>query len=347
MVLKHLDPVRVTERFKTVTHATSDGPAGPSGELARIVTHIAALRRRTLFYLVTTLVSGPVAYVGRYMPDRWVGVSLVCVPIFLVALVMLKRTGARFRLEVRRFEARPVSAALDVQADTSSNSPPQPAPVLYLRSFDDDQTAARLKGALTEEEHLGKVLGEIGPFVAVGRPGELSPEAGASRMYLEDSAWQSTVDILLATARLVVIRTGSSRGLVWEVERAVRLLTPERLLIVVDSHSELAYLVGQISKVHPQVKSNFRMGWRRVCSIQGFVVFDPSWQALPLRLRGSGFCEYQEDSWAIPKLARTLRPVFRRLEVKWRRPPLDVAKIAVALSLFGLILWVFKTFVGW
>jgi hypothetical protein len=212
--------------------------------------------------------------------------------------------------------------------------------VLYLRSFDDDQMAARLKGGLTEEEHLGRVLGEIGPFVAVGRPGEPLPEVGASRMYLEDSAWQSTVEGLLRTARLVVIRTGRSAGLSWELDRSVRLLTPERLLIVVDDLRELAHLLAQIRKVHPHVRPRVRMGWRCVGSIQGFVAFDPSWQVIPLPLRGSGLYEHQADSWAIPKFARTLRPVFSRLGVKWPRPPLDTGKLGFALSVVGLLAWV-------
>jgi hypothetical protein len=190
--------------------------------------------------MITMLVSGPTAYAGRFVPDGWALVSVLCIPVFLVALVMGKRALAKYRLQVRRHEARPTTTrSLPAAAPAT---PSQSPPVLYLRSFDDDRHGAQLKGGLTEEEHLGDVLGQLGPFVAVGRPGETLPEAGAARFYLADADWQTEVATLLGTARLVVIRTGRSAGLGWEVQQAVRLLTPERLVLVVDDERELLHV---------------------------------------------------------------------------------------------------------
>jgi len=86
-------------------------------------------------------------------------------------------------------------------------------PVVYLRSFSDDRPAARLNGGRTEEEHLAAVLEPVGPFVAVGRPGEPLPELGARRMYLKDAEWKDVVERLIRSAKLVVIRTGNGPGL--------------------------------------------------------------------------------------------------------------------------------------
>ena len=73
-------------------------------------------------------------------------------------------------------------------ADALIASDPRP-PVLYLRSFKDDLVTAEpqqtklggLLGAITsaatgtEEEQLADAMKEVGPFVAIGRPGEPLP----------------------------------------------------------------------------------------------------------------------------------------------------------------------------
>jgi hypothetical protein len=61
---------------------------------------------------------------------------------------------------------------VDASAQPKLNDQPH---VLYLRSFNKDDIAARLKGDRTEEEHLALLLGYIGPVVAIGRPEEPLP----------------------------------------------------------------------------------------------------------------------------------------------------------------------------
>jgi hypothetical protein len=285
------------------------------------------------------LVSGAVAFSGNFLPDQWLTIPALAVPILLVSMWMSYRSNARYDREVRRREAPPVS--------TDEFTSTEQRPVVYLRSFDDDQSAARIRGKLTEEEHLALVLKQIGPFVAVGRPGESLPELGASRVYLGDESWQQAVDQLLRSARLVLIRTGSTTGLGWEVERAVRVLTPERLVLLVDSSRELTGVLARIRTVHPHVRPRIRMGWRSIGSVRGFIAFGDDWQASRLRVRGAGlyiFCQDQGSSWlAAPRFARTLKPVFRRLGIKWQRPPINtglVGYLAVSAAvLAGLYIW--------
>ena len=122
---------------------------------------------------------------------------------------------------------------------------PRP-PVLYLRSFAaDDTTAAGLESGhpalvllSTEEEQLAQVLAEIGPVIAIGRPGEELPHIGAARFYVSHDLWQDEVSRLMSHAGLVVLRAGDSAGLWWEVERAARLVRPERIvfLLPIDRH---------------------------------------------------------------------------------------------------------------
>ena len=89
--------------------------------------------------------------------------------------------------------------------------------VLYLRSFQDDRAMAEspVIGApvlSTGEEQLASVMNEIGPFTAVGKPGEPLPELGARRLYFKNEEWQEKVRDLMAQARLVVLRAAESKA---------------------------------------------------------------------------------------------------------------------------------------
>jgi hypothetical protein len=266
------------------------------------------------------------------------GHPLLVAPLAIGALAALLPTHIRYRslrierdLEYRRLDA--VLHAPVPRPDVPDAHVTQPA-VLYLRSFDDDRRAAVIKGDLTEEELLVQLLGRIGTVVAVGRPGEVIRPVGAHRVYLPDGDWQSAVETLLGTARLVVIRTGRSGGLLWELKRVVESLRPEQLLVAVDDPEELRAFFSLIREVHPQVPSDLRVGWRSIGSLRGFVIFDGDWQPRMLRVPSAAFWAYKGDheSYAGVKLARTLRPLFARMGVPWPRPPLNDRMVALFLA---------------
>ena len=132
------------------------------------------------------------------------------------------------------------------------------APVLYLRSFRDDdegalddygfvifRTLLRAMVWRTPEQELSALLQRIGPVVAIGKPGEELPSLGAARLYVTNDAWQATVSALMRRAALVVLRVGSSPGVVWEIEEALRLLPRERLLLVLLGDGVLAPEIAQ------------------------------------------------------------------------------------------------------
>ena len=151
--------------------ARGGGNRGVNDQQSELGARYASLRRRTT---VLTLVCGGsalVAFTGNFLPDDWVGIPLVGLVVFLATLWPTYRLHARSDVETRRRETTPLSSERMVSLEQ--------APVLYLRSFEDDQRASRLKGRLTEEEHLASVLSQIGPFVAVGRPGEALPTVGS------------------------------------------------------------------------------------------------------------------------------------------------------------------------
>ena len=111
-------------------------------------------------------------------------------------------------------------------------------PVLYLRPFYTDLTSEPERlDQTTDEELLASVLQDIGPVVAIGDPDEDEhpdkslPLLGASRIYLRNDDWQTNVEKLMAASQLIVIHTGTSKGLTWEVGAAARQVGPTRLLI--------------------------------------------------------------------------------------------------------------------
>lgn len=102
--------------------------------------------------------------------------------------------------------------------------------VLYLRAFNEDSRSLSTEASI--EESLSTVLSSsgLGQMVAIGRPGELLQTAGASRVYV-GSDWQERVRELMDSAKLVVLRVGSSEGVWWEVTEALERVEPPRLLI--------------------------------------------------------------------------------------------------------------------
>jgi hypothetical protein len=136
-----------------------------------------------------------------------------------VAVVLVTRIARAIGLRLRTWRAEQILA-----------HDPRP-PVLYLRSFLQDE---RLPGTSESfEQSLASVMGEVGPVIAVGRPGERLPPLGAARLYLSDEHWQPTVRDLMARSALTILRAGTSPGVLWELARVVECVQPARFLIAV------------------------------------------------------------------------------------------------------------------
>ena len=110
-------------------------------------------------------------------------------------------------------------------------------PVLYLRSFEDDDdlrvaTVAtprrpflemlRLRGSDPFEEALAWELAPHGPVVAVGRPGRSLATLGAARDHLPDDQWRDGVSDRMADAAAIVVVIAATDGLAWEVGEIAR-----------------------------------------------------------------------------------------------------------------------------
>lgn len=92
-------------------------------------------------------------------------------------------------------------------------------PVLFLRSFEDEEE--RIARGAKLETIVAHAVRPYGPFIGIGRPGELRP-AGAAREYFEGDAWRDAVLKLMDEAQLIVLLPGLTPGLDWEMQQIAR-----------------------------------------------------------------------------------------------------------------------------
>jgi hypothetical protein len=114
-------------------------------------------------------------------------------------------------------------------------------PILYLRSFELDQHIAEHRLTLREflfaqpqataEEILAKELRRCGPVIAIGRPGEHLPELGAARFYVSGERSRDKIADLVRVVQLVVVGTGATQGLAWELSHLIKNLPADRLVL--------------------------------------------------------------------------------------------------------------------
>jgi hypothetical protein len=126
---------------------------------------------------------------------------------------------------------------------------PRP-PIVFLRPFQEDHRVlygspigAReggVRGDNSEtkaghEQTLKRLLRGLGPFIAVGQPGESLAKLGAARAYLPDNEWKDTVESMVRRAGAVVLQPELSSNTLWEVELVARGVDLRRLILIVPS----------------------------------------------------------------------------------------------------------------
>jgi len=241
--------------------------------------------------------------------------------------------------------AKKVSAAIQSFTPVADSR----RPVVYLRPFEDDFVTAQTFGTSdsyslkTEEECLAEVMNEIGPFVAIGRPGEQLPEVGAYRKYAQDETWRQEVTNLLSVAQLVILRLGTTAGIEWELGTTLRLVEPLRLLLLVPGELDYKVFCGQYASLFPAgLPQSISSKWSR-WSRPGFSVFDviyfasnwtPSWAPLESSLLYIGMNPFKAA------LKSTLAPVVRRAGLDFE--PLRMTFTAVIyFSMLAIFAFVF------
>ncbi|MDQ3765288.1 MAG: succinylglutamate desuccinylase/aspartoacylase family protein [Actinomycetota bacterium] len=117
------------------------------------------------------------------------------------------------------------------------------SPILYLRSFCDDEIKMRARAAngrsslervlkVRFEEVVTDHLWRYGPVVAIGRPGDRLPPLGAARDYVSDEQWQQKVEQLMLSASIIVLVLGRTEGLAWELKKIIELDLIRKLVVL-------------------------------------------------------------------------------------------------------------------
>jgi TM2 domain-containing membrane protein YozV len=191
--------------------------------------------------LVLGLLSGNLVQGRDDVFVEWADVPALIAYGLVAGGVVLVRTGWKYDV---------IGANEALAADTRP-------PIVYLRSFQDDvrSPVGGFVGVLLKmaswffpvgfEQELATIMNRVGPFVAVGRPGERLPELGANRFYFRDDEWKARVADLIARARLTVILCGPTPNLWWEIDHVFASVPPRRVVLLIPERGERTRLVEQ------------------------------------------------------------------------------------------------------
>jgi hypothetical protein len=290
-----------------------------------------------LVFLGGILFYGPVVVELDSFPER-----LGRATFNLIGPLLFGAVGGLCLAVAKRMRAR---RNLETQADDAR------APVVYLRSFHVDKRLARRPLAVgrvvslrTEEEQIAEALRELGPVVAVGRPGERLPRLGAQRVYVNDADWHQQILSWFKRAVLVVIHVPPkpTEGLTWEIEQGLSVVSLDRLVFLVSRDVTSLQWLNQKLRDHgvpgrPPTTLR-RVPYRsRISGIIHFVHGEAEFRPLIK----PPFFNRPLLSPLIPVFRSTFEPVTRRITGSWRPLPHafgDALITAVWITFCGLVI---------
>jgi hypothetical protein len=185
------------------------------------------------------MIGGPLLAATIFVAALWSGIISSSGFIIMLAIVMLVAGGMIYQTgaSLRTLDGREV-----MRRD------PRP-PVLYLRPFSEDKRAIYdgpqgkrvgadlpepgMRESASPELKISKILEHIGPFVAVGIPGERLAPMGAARIYMSHNTWQGEVAAIVDRAAALVLQPEATPSTYWELEYAMARVDPRRILMIV------------------------------------------------------------------------------------------------------------------
>lgn len=287
----------------------------------------------------------PLAYVGARAAsaDGESATGLDVFPIYAVtaflAALCVARGNRMLRLSVCARTSRVVNSPDDVQRHTFS---------LLLRPFDEDTRLLRDQQVFTakslfkgwfsigvpEEQKICSALEWAGPPIAVGVPGEQLAPIGAARFYLPRHQWHATVTKMMVRARLVVLILGDSDGVAWELAEALRVVPPQRLVLIVPVRGAAGYTTlhrNLREAMRPHLKPTDQVpdfptyvgGFGLSSRAQGIIYFATGWRPIYAPLR-AGFEPTDRLALSLTRASVPVAAQLRRYESGM--PPEDAGK---------------------
>lgn len=275
--------------------------------------------------------------------DFWGAVLLVIVGGLLAFGVM--RLGHALYIHGKRLYAK--QKTLTMVATLSGDGP---SPVLYLRAFADDQvtavtpTAYNIRGVQfprlsTEEEHLAKAIGDIGPFIAVSNPHEPLPRLGATRVPAEWDTWRSIVTSLMSRSQLVIFRVGFGDHLWWEIEESLKLVSHQRIVFLIPNDERTLHDFRL--RLQPMLSHEISdlPGEMNTASTIGAILYFDSADVPRLSPMTEPELRADPSQPLLPMLRIALKPVFEQLDFRWTPPPNPQRRMAGIVVCGGSVLW--------
>ena len=245
-------------------------------------------------------------------------------------------------------------------------------PVVYLRSFEaDSEIVLRPDGfwkkaatilfdyavTFSPEQELAEIVNRVGPVVAIGKPGEPLPELGAARLYVGDADWKAKVTDMMARSRLLLIRTGSTPNLQWEVEQAMTRVPRRQILLVSlgDARRTAAfdqYFEQRFGRVLPSGTTAVTPLWMKLMSagkhVAGKIIYfdealKPREEPIRLNISWVGLAVGLMRPYRDP-IQTAMKHVFVSLELPWATRHSQTT--AVLLAMFGGIFGLHHLYLG-
>lgn len=214
-------------------------------------------------------------------------------------------------------------------------------PVLYLRSFRDDNMIARAIGFKSVEQEMKLAVFDIGPFIAFAEPNNEPPDPGAARMYASQEHWKEKAREEMSKAQLVIVRIGDSPSFWWEVQEAILgvRIKPERLVFLIPGDkAEVKYerFRQRANEFVPHQLPEYKGRWSPFDPAGGIVYFEPDWTPHLRKFRTLWLRQTFWNLFGAP-LKVGLRPVYEQLGIKWTKPPVQLMQVLYMLVLFLLV----------
>jgi len=210
--------------------------------------------------------------------------------------------------------------------------------VLYLRSFSDDlvtsktQTAYQVRGIdlpqmTTEEEILAEEFNRFGKFISAANPNTNIPNPGAIQISFEEKEWRDRIKGLMKTSNFVILRIGEGEHLKWEIDQAITLVEPKKLLMLIPMNEDAFHEFRERLKLdHALVLPNLDISvFYGNATISAILYFDKRMIPKVSICRNAGYRSSASKPLK-PILRYALKPIYQQLNISWDPPRLPAQK---------------------
>lgn len=199
-----------------------------SGTLAGMIAWLLARAVPALIVFFGPVVGGGLAFALAGELNGWSVLGTIAGAI--ASWFVVRWLSQRFRA---RIEAGALPRAKDaLWADKRR-------PILFLRSFTDDDEVVRLAPKDEPEDSISRLedvisglLRDFGPVIAVAEPGVL-PKSGAAKAFYQGDDWQEAVKTWMDQALIVVMIAGYTPGLTWEMDTLIKRGHTKKLVLII------------------------------------------------------------------------------------------------------------------